>query len=219
MENMKLYDAVRAVPESAKKKILGGRLKGMTDVNPMFRIKALTEQFGPCGKGWYTEIVERRTTPGPNGELMCFVDLNLYYRDGSDWSKPIFGTGGSTLVSNEKSGLYASDEGWKMAYTDALSVACKALGMAADVYWESDRTKYSRPAETDDEAEDRMSQKIHGATPEQLKQIGELFSEERIAAMLAHFKLPDTQMLTKQQAEIIIKKRLAEMAKEGAANG
>ena len=30
-----------------------------------------------------------------------------------------------------------------MAYTDALSVSCKQLGIGADVYWEKDRTKYS----------------------------------------------------------------------------
>lgn len=30
-----------------------------------------------------------------------------------------------------------------MAYTDALSVACKSLGFAADIYYENDRTKYS----------------------------------------------------------------------------
>jgi len=29
-----------------------------------------------------------------------------------------------------------------MAYTDALSVACKALGIAADVYYEKDKSKY-----------------------------------------------------------------------------
>ena len=30
-----------------------------------------------------------------------------------------------------------------MALTDAISVACKALGMGADVYWEKDTTKYN----------------------------------------------------------------------------
>ena len=43
-------------PENAKKTILGGRLKGFTDINPMFRIKALTSEFGPIGKGWYIEV-------------------------------------------------------------------------------------------------------------------------------------------------------------------
>ena len=32
-----------------------------------------------------------------------------------------------------------------MALTDAISVACKALGMGADVYWEKDNTKYNQP--------------------------------------------------------------------------
>jgi len=35
-----------------------------------------------------------------------------------------------------------SDECFKMALTDALSVACKSLGVAADVYFEKDRSKY-----------------------------------------------------------------------------
>ncbi|HCC35130.1 MAG TPA: hypothetical protein DEQ02_05645 [Ruminococcaceae bacterium] len=36
-----------------------------------------------------------------------------------------------------------SDECFKMALTDAISVSCKALGFGADVYWDKDRTKYS----------------------------------------------------------------------------
>ena len=52
MENMEIYNALRNPPETAKKKIGGGRLNGMTDINPMWRIKALTERFGPCGFGW-----------------------------------------------------------------------------------------------------------------------------------------------------------------------
>ena len=30
-----------------------------------------------------------------------------------------------------------------MALTDAISVACKALGFAANIYWDNDKTKYS----------------------------------------------------------------------------
>lgn len=30
-----------------------------------------------------------------------------------------------------------------MALTDAISVACKALGIGADVYWDKDSTKYN----------------------------------------------------------------------------
>ena len=37
-------------------------------------------------------------------------------------------------MAKEKSGMYTSDECYKMALTDAMSVACKALGVAADVF-------------------------------------------------------------------------------------
>ena len=55
----------------------------------------------------------------------------------------IYGIGGNTLVAAEKSGLRIDDEAYKKAYTDAISVACKALGIGADVYFEKDVTKYS----------------------------------------------------------------------------
>lgn len=39
-----------------------------------------------------------------------------------------------------------------MALTDAISVACKALGFGADIYWEAGRTKYNAaPPEQDEE--------------------------------------------------------------------
>ena len=34
-----------------------------------------------------------------------------------------------------------------MALTDALSVSCKSLGMAADIYWSKDNTKYTKTEE------------------------------------------------------------------------
>ncbi|NLY46828.1 MAG: hypothetical protein GX053_12705 [Tissierella sp.] len=143
--NLKLYNEVRIVPETAKKPIQGGRLKGMTDINPMWRIKVLTEQFGPCGVGWYYDIVDKRIEQGGNDELVAFVDINLYVKIGQEWSKPISGTGGSSFVTKESRGLYTSDECFKMALTDAISVSCKALGIGADVYFEKDRSKYDNP--------------------------------------------------------------------------
>ena len=39
-----------------------------------------------------------------------------------------------------------------MALTDAISVACKALGFGADIYWEAGRTKYNAdPPEQNEE--------------------------------------------------------------------
>ena len=137
MGNMELYEKMRSVPQEARKQIAGGRLKGFTDINPMWRIKKLTETFGPCGFGWYTDEVER-WTESSNGVVGAFVKIHLYVKMNDEWSRPIVGIGGSSLVAQEKSGLVFSDEAFKMAYTDAISVACKALGMAADVYFEKD---------------------------------------------------------------------------------
>ena len=143
MDNMKIYNVVRTVPKEAQKEIKGGRLKGMTDINPMWRIKTLTEQFGVCGFGWYYEITDRciETTIAKD-EITANVKINLYVRTEEGWSKPIQGIGGSMLVAAERNGLYVNDECYKMALTDAISVACKALGFAADVYWNKDNTKY-----------------------------------------------------------------------------
>jgi hypothetical protein len=142
MDNLRIYEAVRAVPENAQKKIGAGRLKGMTDINPMWRIKTLTEQFGICGIGWKTEIVRSWIDEGANNEIVTNVEILLYVKVDGEWSEGIPGIGGSRLVAKETSGLYTDDECYKKAYTDAISVACKALGVGADIYW-NDNTKYT----------------------------------------------------------------------------
>lgn len=139
MDNLKFYNASRAVPKEAQKEFSNGRFSG-TDINPMWRIKTLTEMFGPAGLGWYYDVTsERSETVGDT--VMAIVDLKLYVKDpdSGEWSKPIYGTGGNVLLSKGR----ASDEGYKMALTDALSVACKALGVGADIYFAKDKTKYT----------------------------------------------------------------------------
>lgn len=146
MENLAIYNAVRSVPDSAKRQIGAGRLKGKTDINPMWRLKTLTEQFGPCGIGWKYVITDKRLEQGANGEVAAFLDIDLFVKVDGAWSEAIPGTGGSAFVAKEKNGPYTSDECFKMALTDAISVACKALGFGADVYWEADRSKHDKPA-------------------------------------------------------------------------
>ena len=152
MSNLELYNKVRSVPSEAQKEIQAGRLKGKTDINPMWRIKVLTEQFGVCGFGWKTEIVREWLEQGAGGEVTANVEIRLYAKlDGYDgaWSDPIPGIGGSALVAKEKNGLFTDDDCYKKAYTDAISVACKALGIGADVYYAKDSTKYDTRTQTD----------------------------------------------------------------------
>lgn len=146
-DNLEIYNKVKEVPEIAKKQITGGRLKGMTDIKPMWRIQKLTEIFGICGFGWKAPIKNKEIIEGANGEKIAIVDIDLYVKLNGEWSDPISGTGGASFVANEKNGPYTSDECFKMAYTDAISVACKSLGMGADVYWGD--TKYKITEETE----------------------------------------------------------------------
>ena len=147
-ENLRFYEKLRAVPTYALKKIGAGRLSGMSDINPVFRIKTMTETFGPCGIGWKYEITKQwQETYGQ--EVKSFTNINLYIKVDGQWSEPIPGTGGATIVEQNSRGIYVNDEGHKMSLTDALSVAMKALGVAADIYYAKDKegqfdTKYEQ---------------------------------------------------------------------------
>jgi hypothetical protein len=121
----------------------------------MWRIKTLTDEFGVYGFGWYYEVTKQWFEAGANEEKACFTNINLYVKIGDEWSKPIFGNGGSMFISNESRGLYTDDEAIKKSLTDAIGVAAKHLGLAGDVYFEKDSSKYdaksvdqSQPAKT-----------------------------------------------------------------------
>lgn len=154
-DTMYLYTMARETPAEAQKPITAGRLKGFTDINPMFRIKRLTEMFGPCGIGWWYDIIDKRIVEDDiTRQKAAFMDILLYYVDPKSGavSKGIPGTGGSSFVTQEKSGPYLSDECFKMALTDAISVAAKAIGICADVYYAKDRDKYTAAQEEPVEA-------------------------------------------------------------------
>ena len=168
MDNLRYYEAGRAVPQNAQKQFDNGSFSG-TDINPMWRIKKLTEMFGPAGIGWYVEVISERSE-AYDDVVMAIVDLNLYVCEGGEWSKPIFGTGGNKIrYVSSKGRLVVSDEGYKMAFTDALSIACKSLGIGADIWYANDVTKYtanSKPqARPEDKAIPMTSPNVQDDTP------------------------------------------------------
>lgn len=202
--NLDLYNVFRVVPENAKKKIEAGRLKGMTDINPMFRIKSLTEQFGICGFGWYYEITKQWLEQGADGVISAFVNINLYVKYNGEWSKPIVGTGGSTFVAKELKGLYTDDEAYKKALTDAISIACKSLGMCADVYYNKDvknfGTKYDKIDSNEDSNNNENKLYITEEQKQKFKELG--ITEERA---IAYCKVKNIDEILKATAEAMIK--------------
>jgi hypothetical protein len=148
VSNLEKWEKLARPPVTALKTIQAGRLKGKSDINPQWRYKAMTEVYGPCGEGWKYSIDRLWIEPGANDQVMAFAQISLYVSVNGHWSDPIPGVGGSMLVAKEKDGLYTSDEAFKMAITDALSVALKMLGVGADIYmgmWDGSKYKDSNP--------------------------------------------------------------------------
>lgn len=128
------WNELRVVPEAAQKKIEGGKLRGMTDVNPVWRMQIMNNTFGMCGFGWKYEVI-KQWFEQYGDEVEAFCNINLYVKVDGQWSEAIPGTGGSSFVATTRNGSEVSNEAFKMALTDALSVAMKAIGVAADVYF------------------------------------------------------------------------------------
>jgi hypothetical protein len=134
MNNLDNWNKLSKPPADCLKRITGGRLNGMTDIKPLWRIKIMTEVFGD---NW-TYTIDKLWTEKAGDEILAFALITLKVGD-----RLIPGIGGSMQLVKEKNGMHASDECYKMAVTDALSVAMKTIGVGAEVYmghW--DGTKY-----------------------------------------------------------------------------
>lgn len=142
-DNLTIYNQLKSVPNEYLKTIQAGRLKGMSDIKPQWRIQKLTEIFGPCGFGWKIQNL-KFSYEKIGDETVCNCYLEFLYKHNGEWSEPIPATGGSNFSTYENKTdwetkektkvLYVSDEAQKMAYTDAISVAAKMIGLASDVY-------------------------------------------------------------------------------------
>jgi len=143
-DNLVRWNRVRRPPKEVLRPIGGGRLKGMTDISPQWRLEAMTAEYGEIGVGWRYAVTSRWTERLGDGETAMFIEIELFTRQGDQWSAPIYGVGGTMLIARERDGLRLNDEAPKMAITDALSVAMKQLGIGADIYmglWDGSKWK------------------------------------------------------------------------------
>ena len=141
---MDRYNRLRMPPQEALKKIEVGKLKGKSDINPQWKIEAMTEVFGLCGVGWRFAVQETETVPLDSGEVLLFMKVALQTKEGEEWGSPVYGYGGDFIVQKNKNGLVPNDEAYKMCLTDALGNAMKCVGVAADVFRGIYDTKYAK---------------------------------------------------------------------------
>ena len=146
--SIELFRAQARPPQEALKTIEFGRLKGKSDINPQWRIEALTETYGLYGVGWFVQIKDTNMVDLPETqEKMLFLTLELYVRDWSipdeyKWFGPALGIGGDYIIVRDKNGVHGNDEAYAMAMTDALGKAAKLFGIANDIYRGKFDSKY-----------------------------------------------------------------------------
>ena len=75
-ENLEIYNKLSEPPKTALKQIGGGKLKGMTDINPQWRYKAMTDTFGMVGFGWKYTIDKTWLETAANGEVTAFAQVS-----------------------------------------------------------------------------------------------------------------------------------------------
>lgn len=106
MDNMQIYNQLTTPPAEAIKPIQGGNLKGKSDINPQWKIEAMTSVFGPCGIGWKFSITDEKTFQCGDGQVLLFLTVALMYHDGEGWSEPVYGCGGDFIVEKNKTDLF-----------------------------------------------------------------------------------------------------------------
>lgn len=139
-ERMDLYQELRPCPKEALKgfKKRGG-FSG-SSIDAQWRIRRLTEVFGPCGTGWGFTVTNRWSEEA-DGMKWAFVSGFVWYIDGDGEKRhAIEVTGGTDMAG-------AVDEAYKKSETDALGKSAASIGLAASVYEGSfDGDKYSSPS-------------------------------------------------------------------------
>lgn len=164
MSNLDYWNKVKQPPQNALKQINFGYLKGKSDINPQWRLMAMTQAFGTVGHGWTYRIVRTWSESTPSGAVMCFSEVAVKTKVDGQWGEEFFGIGGSEIVEKNKNGLAHNDEGYKKATTDALGVAFKAVGVAADIYFGNyDGSKYLYDIQSAYVNEDEIAQNFEKA--------------------------------------------------------
>lgn len=186
--NLQRWNKMKQPPASALKQIQAGRLKGKSDINPQWRYQIMTEIYGECGVGWKFTVDKLWTEIGMDGVVFAFALVSVFTCDNKIWSSPIQGVGGSKLIEKESNGMHNNDEAFKMATTDALSVALKFLGVASDVYmglW--DGSKYKDIPESKEEKKQSDDVVFHSYKKElkealSLEHLKEIFTAINLSA-------------------------------------
>ena len=129
-DNRKLWDRLgKTDPIHTKSFKRTGGFSG-TAIKPMWAYKRMTEEFGPCGKGWGINKPEFELQH-MDEDVLVFCTVSVWHEEPEQLT---WGVGGDRIRSKNRHGLYVDDEAYKKAFTDAVTNALKFIGVGADVH-------------------------------------------------------------------------------------
>ena len=170
--NMIIWDSVsKTDPAHTKQFSRAGGFKG-TALKPMWVVKRLTEQFGPCGDGWGMNEPVFTIVNGDNREVLVYSTVSGWYKKDGE-TKLVYGVGGDKAVSyikanpqyNRAERWENDDEAFKKAFTDAIMNAFKFVGVGADIHMgQFDDNKYVSQLRQEFAAND-ATERVNNPTP------------------------------------------------------
>jgi len=133
-KNLDIWSFLERTDPSFTKKFNMGRFKG-TDINSTYRMRHLTELFGPAGKGWGFDIGEPIFYGEGDNQAVTIAASLWWTEDNVRYNCPAQYGGTKLFHGSKGKGITGIDEdAVKKAVTDAMGKAALALGAHADVY-------------------------------------------------------------------------------------
>jgi hypothetical protein len=131
--NMALWDRVCVTDPRAVKPITGKQYSGNSP-KPYWIVQRLTEEFGPCGKGWGFTILNERMERLTDTDVLHVAVVRFWYvSEGARCELEQIGQ--TKAVYAKKDGaLLVDEDAPKKSVTDALVKCASYIGFAGDIF-------------------------------------------------------------------------------------
>lgn len=137
MSNMDLWERVCKTDPKHVKPITGKQYSGNSP-KPYYIVRRLTEEFGPCGKGWGFKIISERMERMSETDILHIARIAFWYRTSAAQNERHheFEQMGQTKAAymTSKGTLLVDEDAPKKSVTDALIKCASYLGFAGDIF-------------------------------------------------------------------------------------